>query len=191
LQNRSNKKKNYPKRKNNNKNLTLYRQINEVDYFVVDDIIGFTDAAAFAIDIFSSISTVTDYTNLQVIYGEFKWISLEFLYIPYLTRPLVATDAAVGAFAVQQGKFNLTPGTLSLGGVVGIPGSFLINNSLSFRYNYPLANQVWYPCLTTNTITSMVPKLALQVGYGTASTTNSNKGLLLIRVNLAVRSKLE
>lgn len=173
--------------------ISFYKQINESDYYIVDNILTLTDAVSSAFDMFTSYSAVTDYTNLVILYGEFRTVSVHFRFMPYMTAPVVATDSAVGAIAVKQGKFDTAPAAISLGGVVSLPGSILINNMIPFNYSIPLSNvnSLWYSSGMTNTIVSTVPKLIFYANYGTLATTHTNSGLLHIRIGLQCRSKNE
>ena len=173
--------------------IPFLKQVRETDYYVVDNILALADAASSAFDLFTSYSAVNDYTNLQVLYGEFRTVSIAFRFMPYLSAPVVATDSANGAFSVKQGVFNTAPGSISVGGCVSLPGSILINNMVPFFLNVPLSrtDSLWYSSPMTNTITSTVPKINVFTSWSALATTNTNKGLLHIRIGLQCRSKNE
>jgi hypothetical protein len=175
-----------------NEKVSLYKQINQSDYYVIDFIQGVQDSSSYADDVFTQMSAVTDYVDLIALYGQIKIITLDFAYKPYLVVPLAFTDVANGVFALRQGFFNApTPATISLGQAIELPGSILHNNMREFKYRYDIVDSPWFSSSTTNTLTSIVPKIIWYFSYNTTTTTNSNKALLHVRMAVLAKARFQ
>lgn len=171
--------------------IQLNKQLYERDFQVIDAIIAPNDAANVAFDLYTTLSSVLDYTNMQVTYGEMQWIAAEFNYVPYFQYSDVDTDSAIGCFGVRQGTFDVTVSTKTAGQIIQLPGSQVINNKKFWRFRSQIVHNNWVSTTDTNTAQSEVPKINFYFGYVTPASTNTGLGLLHIKLLMNCKAKKE
>jgi hypothetical protein len=169
----------------------LAKQLYEADVQVMDLVVPILESADQAYDLDSTISASVDYTNLATSYGELKYVYVTFRYFPFFSESALSTDYANGAFGVRQGVFDVGVATRTLSQVIRLPGSKLIDNKSPWTFSTPIVNSKYFPAGMTNTIVSEVPKVNFYFGWFNNASTNTNKGMLHIKLSCKARSKIE
>lgn len=169
----------------------MVKQITQVDFYVVDWFETFTFSNNNLNTLYSGIITSTDYTNLQISFGEFKILYIEIAYTPIMTTPLVATDNANAIFAFRQGVFEAAPAAKSAINAARLPGSKDVCKFIPFRSRFKIYDPKFFASTTTDTIVSEYPKVTYYLSPYLADTTNNTFGLFHMRVGMNVRNKIE
>jgi hypothetical protein len=178
-------------RKPNNNNFQLNKQLYECDLQVLDIVVPILESADQAYDLDTTISSSVDYTNLTTSYGEIAYISCTFRYFPFFSESALSTDYANGAFGVRQGVFDVAVATRTLAQVIRLPGSKLIDNKRPWTFSTNIVNNKFFIAGMANTLVSAVPKVNFYFGWFNNASTNTNKGMLHIKLVTRARSKIE
>lgn len=169
----------------------LLKQLTEVDYLVVDYAVTVNEVADVGFDLYTVISASTDYTNLLLTYGEIAYQSVTFSYIPFFTGSALATDYANGIFGFRQGVFDVGVSAKAIASLARTPGSKLIDNKSKWSCTVPIVHNKYFSSSETNTAVSDVPKFNYYFAWYNNASTNTNKGLLLIKLSIKARCKID
>jgi hypothetical protein len=169
----------------------INKQLYEQDVQVLDLVVPILESADQAYDLDTAISASVDYTNLATSYGEIKYVSVTFRFFPFFSESSLVTDYANGAFGVRQGVFDVGVATRTLAQVIRLPGAKLIDNKSPWTFSTEIVNSNFFPAGMTNTIVSSVPKVNFYFGWFNNASTNTNKGMLHVKLVCKARSKIE
>jgi len=173
----------------NERDLRLQQlQTLKTDMFVCDGYTQLTDSAASGFDLYTFLAgSSADYTSMVGLYGMIRFDSVLIKFMPFSIYSTTASDKANGFASLIQGVYNVAPsgGTATLND----PGSITIHNCVPFTLSLKIVGG-FIPSDTTNTQTSLMPKVLFTYYWNTASTTQSSKGLVHVRVLFSVKARL-
>jgi hypothetical protein len=186
-----NKRNNKRKQKTSKISNQVQRQLFDADFYVVDVRFSLSDVSDIGFDLYTQVAAATDYTNIQLSYGELRFISLQLDYKPFFQYSAVSTDYAIGAFSIRQGIFDTTVTAKTVSNVLREPGSILITNKSPFTMKQQITNSKWFPSAMTNTSVSEIPKVNFYAGWQTVCSTNTGLGQMHLRLCLQARAKID
>jgi hypothetical protein len=169
----------------------MYKQLKQDDTYVMDTAFALTDNTNAGYDLYTVFSSALDYTNNIATYGEMKWLSVSFEFIPFFPSTTVSTDYAIGAFGTRQGLFDITVTSKTYVNVFREPGSFGISNKEKWKCTVPIIGCPYLSSSMTNTIVSDIPKFNFYVGWLSAAATATSAGLLHVSLLAKFRCKID
>ncbi len=184
-------RRNFKNKKQKRQPNLLYKQLTERDMYVIDYLVTVNETADIGYDLYTQISGSTDYTNLQLSYGEFSFRSVTFQFVPFFCGSALATDYANGVFGTRQGVFDTGVTNKTVAALIRTPGSRLIDNKTKWSMTVPILHSTFFASSETNTATSDVPKLNYYFAWLNNASTNTSKGMLAIRLKIQARSKID
>ncbi len=122
-------------------------------------------------DIYALFVADSQYTDLQEKYGYFAYDRVTCDFGAQHPVDTTLANQQLGVFGVQEGIYNYS--TRSYVSVCNIPNSFWLHNCVPTSFSYPVKGKQWFSSLTTNSATSMVPKVTLFYGVYKANTSGS------------------
>jgi len=173
-----------------NKDL-IYKQLFQVDMYVIDYTLALNETADLAADFYTTIFNSVDYTNLLLTFGEVSWQSITFKYEPYFVGSSLVTDFANGVFGIRQGVFDVTVTAKTIASTTRLPGSIQVTNKDKWATSQPVVHNHFFSTSETNTQVSDVPKINYYCNWFNNASTNTSKGLLYIRLVVHARCKVD
>ena len=149
------------------------------------------DSANSAYDLFSSMASGSnDYSQYRDIYSQFRMVSVQFDIHPAFVNSSTTTDNAIGMFGVKQGVFEGTPTTVSVLTLQTYPGSELMHNQIPKSLKYKVYPSYWFQNNETQSLNAVIPKFIFYTSWYRTANTNTNQGIIRVRVWLQARGKI-
>jgi len=174
--------------KRNNK-VSLNRVISEVNHYAISliapiDTIGSTQYW----DINTMFLADTQYANLQEIYASFSYQRLEIEFHSTNPNSVTTTDQELAVFGIQEGIYATSAKTYT--SVVNLPTSFWLNNVDEKLFKYDIQDKSYFPSSLANASGNLVPKINLFYGAYVSSTTGSIMPIMVVRLFLNCKDKI-
>lgn len=159
--------------------------------FETSHYVTLVDSANTATDLFTSLASgSTDYSQYRDIYSQFRLVSVIFEVMPSFLNSAVTTDVSMGMFGVKQGVFEGSPITISVSQLQTYQGSEFLHNQIPKSYKYKIYPSYWFHNNETQSLTSVIPKFIFYTSWYRMANTNTNQGLIRVRVFCQARGKI-
>ena len=148
------------------------------------------DTADLNIDIYTLLNSSSDFADVKENFGEIMLQFIQVRGVPRHAYTTTVTDYALGAVALRQGPYDVVT-TYSVTQVLAMPGSYLLNNYMTFVLpEMKIAQKQFLPSNISNNTSSSFPKLNLFFGWQTNASTNTGNLCLHIKVGILCKSRI-